>query len=426
MSARNIAIIGAGWSGLAAAVRATQLGHNATVFEATRTLGGRARALPVALPDGRELRLDNGQHILIGAYQHTLDLMRAVGVDPRQTLLRLPLSLRYPDGTGLSLPWGRAPWDALAGIVSARGWRWRDKLSLLRAATRWRRQGFACPSHLTVAELCAGLTPRIVQEMIDPLCVSALNTPAGQASAQVFLRVLHDSLFAVAGGSNLLLPRVDLSALFPEAAARWLAGHGAQVVLGERVAALRELPQGWQVQGRAFDCVVLATGTADAARLLEHTETAAHTPGLQEWLSTAQALRHEAITTVYAYGANARLPQPMLALRSSGQHPAQFAFDRGQLDGAAGVIALVVSASQGEREEIESKVLAQARAQLGLELQALRTVTEKRATFACTAGLVRPGRDIAPGLRACGDYVEGPYPATLEGAVRSGLDAVTY
>ena len=53
----------------------------------------------------------------------------------------------------------------------------------------------------------------------------------------------------------------------------------------------------------------------------------------------------------------------------------------------------------------------------------MQTVVEKRATFACTPGLQRPPQAIAPGLLACGDYTEGPYPATLEGAVRSGLAA---
>jgi predicted NAD/FAD-dependent oxidoreductase len=69
-------------------------------------------------------------------------------------------------------------------------------------------------------------------------------------------------------------------------------------------------------------------------------------------------------------------------------------------------------------------VLAHARAQLGLDLEAVQTVVEKRATFACTPGLQRPAPAIAPGLLACGDYVAGPYPATLEGAVRSGAAAV--
>jgi hypothetical protein len=69
-------------------------------------------------------------------------------------------------------------------------------------------------------------------------------------------------------------------------------------------------------------------------------------------------------------------------------------------------------------------VLQQAQDQLGLRLQAVQTVVEKRATFACTPGLQRPPIQIAPGLLACGDYVEGPYPATLEGAVRSAIAAV--
>jgi hypothetical protein len=120
----------------------------------------------------------------------------------------------------------------------------------------------------------------------------------------------------------------------------------------------------------------------------------------------------------------------MLALRSQAGAPAQFVFDRGQLNpadpSAQGVLAFVISASSGEREALERSVLQQARDQLGLQqLQAIRTVVEKRATFACTPGLQRPEAEIAPSLWAAGDYVAGPYPATLEGAVRSGLDAVT-
>ena len=113
----------------------------------------------------------------------------------------------------------------------------------------------------------------------------------------------------------------------------------------------------------------------------------------------------------------------MLALHNSPEHPAQFVFDRGQLGGPAGLLAFVISTSVGSRAEIEQQVIAQAQAQLGLDLQALQTVVEKRATFSCTPGLLRPEQAIAPGLVACGDYIDGPYPATLEGAVRSGIAA---
>jgi predicted NAD/FAD-dependent oxidoreductase len=98
-------------------------------------------------------------------------------------------------------------------------------------------------------------------------------------------------------------------------------------------------------------------------------------------------------------------------------------FDRAQLGGPAGLLAFVISTSEGDRAEIEQQVIAQAQAQLGLALQPLKTVVEKRATFACTPGMQRPGMVIAPGLLACGDYIDGPYPATLEGAVRSGIAA---
>ena len=112
----------------------------------------------------------------------------------------------------------------------------------------------------------------------------------------------------------------------------------------------------------------------------------------------------------------------MVALRSGPQAPAQFAFDKAQLGGPPGLLALVVSASQGDKATLQAQVLQQARSQLGLpELQGLQTVIDKRATFACTPQVQRPAAQIAPGLWACGDYVQGPYPATLEGAVRSGL-----
>jgi hypothetical protein len=145
-----------------------------------------------------------------------------------------------------------------------------------------------------------------------------------------------------------------------------------------------------------------------------------------------RALQFEAITTVYAWGPGVRLPHPMLTLRSNAATsaasatptPAQFVFDRGQLGGPQGLLAFVVSASAGDREALQTQVLIQAEQQLGLRLQAVQTIVEKRATFACTPALQRPVLHIAPGLAVCGDYVEGPYPATLEGAVRSATAAV--
>ena len=427
----KVAIIGAGWAGLAAAVKATQTGHHVTVFEATQVLGGRARAITSAtaqsLPDGTPLRLDNGQHILIGAYTETLALMRLVGIQPDEVLLNLPMTLQFPDGLGLQFTAWPTPLDALGGILQASGWSLADKWSLLRAALGWKIKGFTCAPSLSVAELCRHLTPKIQAELIDPLCISALNTPPEQASAQVFLRVLRDALFGAPGGSRLLLPKVDLSALFPDAAASWLLGRGSLIKRGQRVESFHPQGQKWQVQGGLFDAVIVATAASHAVQLLAPyvkqapPDTVAN---VQHWIHLAQCMRHEAIATVYAWAPQVTLPQPMLALHSTAQQPAQFVFDRGQLGGPNGLLAFVVSAAQGERTTLQNQVLAQARAQLGLNLEPLQTVVEKRATFACTPGLQRPPAVIAPGLLACGDYVAGPYPATLEGAVLSGSAAV--
>ncbi len=421
----KLAVIGAGWSGLSAAIEITRAGHQVSVFEASRTLGGRSRALPSSLPDGTPVMLDNGQHILIGAYSASLGLLRQVGVDPDSSLLRLPLTLKFPDQQGIQLPPWAPPWNVLSAIGTARGWSWRDKASLLRQAMQWQLQGFRCPSHTTVERLCQDLTATVMTELIEPLCLSALNTPVTVASAQVFLKVLHDALFSHRGSSDLLLPRVDLTTLFPAAAAAWLVQRGAKLQLNQRVEELNSVGPQWQAQGELFDAVVLATPVSDSARLVRHASGSCSgtvSNSLQQWAQTTESLRFEAITTVYAWSPKARLSRPLLALRSSPTEPAQFVFDRGQLDGPAGLLAFVISASQGGREALQDRVLAQAQDQLGLALQPVQTVVEKRATFACTAQLQRPQPSIAPGLWACGDYLAGPYPATIEGAVRSAIE----
>ena len=430
-TSKRIAVIGGGWAGMAAAVElAATTAHKVTVYEAANTWGGRARGMPLQLPTGETVTVDNGQHILIGAYTACRALMEKVGIHAEAAFTQLPLSMRYPDGSGIEFPDWPAPWDALWGIARARGWSLAERCQLLLRAARWRRQGFVCPPQATVADLCAGLPPRLLAEFFDPLCISALNTPIDQASGQVFLRVLQDSLFAAAKGSHFWLPQIDLGSLFPAAATHWLAARGHHSYAGRRVQHIRPAAPGsaqrWLVQDIPFDAVVLACPPWEAARLV-----AAALPAAAPWAATAQVLQHTAIATVYAYnpaaatmaGNGHSLAAPLLALHNTPAEPAQFVFDRAQLGGPAGLLAFVISTSVGAKAAIEQQVIAQAQSQLGLALQPLQTVVEKRATFACTPDLLRPGMAIAPGLLACGDYVAGPYPATLEGAVRSGIAA---
>lgn len=416
-SGRSTAVVGAGWAGLAAAIEATRRGDAVTLFDMSPTLGGRARS--VELESGI---VDNGQHIVIGAYRETLALMASLGMAESDAFVRTPLALIDSRGQGLQLR-GGAPMVAFARAVLAnRRWPWSARLALLRASAQWLATKFLCAPTLTVAALTRSLPAVVRDQLIDPLCVAALNTPAAIASGQVFLRVLHDALFSGTGSSDLLLPRRPLGALLPEPAGRWLRAQGATLKLATRVGALTRQGDGWLVDGTQVDRVILASSANESARLAE--------PHAAEWSARAMLLNHEAIVTVYLRSHGSTLPHPMLLLSSSASEPAQFAFDRGQLGGPKGLLAFVVSGANewlGRNDDLEAAVTVQAASQLHMHLrsplQTVRVIAEKRATFACTPALVRPTRAVAHNLFAAGDYIEGPYPATLEGAIRSGQAA---
>ena len=419
MSNSSLAIVGGGWAGLAAAIEATRRGHDVTLFEMAPAPGGRARSV-----DTGEPVLDNGQHILIGAYRETLRLMREIDVDPHAAFLRCPLALVDSQGTGLRLARGPAVPAFALGVLSHTGWKWRERVALLTKALKWAAAGFDCDSSLTVGELCRALPTSVLRDLIEPLCVAALNTPSMHASGRVFLRVLRDAMFSGRGSADLLLPRQPLGDLLPAPAARWLTQQGAQVLTSRRVMAIDPDGAGWRVDDIHFDGVVLACTASEAARLAQ--------PHAPQWADLAASFRYEPIVTVYALCAGTRLPQPMTLLHSSGNDgPAQFVFDHGWLNGQHGLFSFVISAAQhwvdAGSEATAEATFDQARRQLGAhlkaKLQTLRVFNEKRATFRCTPDLHRPPQRIAQGLLAAGDYVEGPYPSTLEGAVQSGLSA---
>lgn len=436
-AARKAAVVGAGWAGCATAVELARRGWQVTLLEAARTLGGRARRLEL---NGKTL--DNGQHILLGAYSETLRLMRLTGIDQAASLLRLPLQMRYPahaGGMDFVAPRLPAPLHLLGALLRAEGLAGPDKLALARFSTTARWMDWRLHADCTVAELLERFdqTERLIKLMWRPLCIAALNTPPERASAQVFLNVLRDSLGARRAASDMLLPRVDLSALFPQRAAAFVENHGGTIRPGTAVKALRRQGDRWQLdlggandapEADGFDAVVVATQPSHAAALLEG------------WCEPAglSALCHEPITTCYLqYDRQVRLPRPFLALLDDGAAGAwgQFVFDRGQLDSAhAGLLAVVVSASNEaiamDQDALAAAIAAQLAAVLRLPQLAApawsRVISEKRATFSCAPGLLRPANATGvAGLVLAGDYTAGDYPATLESAARSGVLAAS-
>ena len=222
---KRIAVIGAGYAGMAAAVALADTGHAVTVFETSRVLGGRSRKVESDLG-----LLDNGQHILIGAYRDTLALMHKVGVDERRAFLRLPLTLSYP-GFRIRAPRLPAPLHLAVALITAQGLSWREKRAAISFMQWLKQRNFRLDRDCTVQDLLdAHAQPQALRRHLwDPLCIGALNTPAETASAQVFANVLRDSLAAERAASDLLIPRIDLSALLAEPAARYVEARGGEV-----------------------------------------------------------------------------------------------------------------------------------------------------------------------------------------------------
>ncbi|KQX01301.1 phytoene dehydrogenase [Massilia sp. Root418] len=425
-TARKVAVAGAGWAGCAAAMELARAGCTVTLLESARTLGGRARRVEM---DGRQV--DNGQHIMLGAYAETLRVMKLAGVDLKAAVLSLPLQMRYPPGAGgmdFVAPRLPAPLHLLGALLRAGGLAREDKLSLARFSTTARWMDWRLDTDCSVDALLERFdqTPRLIQLMWRPLCLAALNTPPERASAQVFLSVLRDSLGARRKASDMLIPRADLSALFPDTAAAYVVRHGGTVHTGAKVTGLAPLPGGrWRLEatGNAlgdgwtdeFDAVILAHGAPATAALLRAMApadtqssqaprapltgpdapaaqatlaapaplpalTEPGGPAAQATLATLatlaaqlEAFTPEAITTCYLqYGAGVRLDLPFYALldRPSAGHWGQFVFDRGQLDAAqAGMLAVVISASGAAAELGQQALSAAIAAQLAAVLR---------------------------------------------------------
>jgi squalene-associated FAD-dependent desaturase len=423
LNSMQVAIIGGGWAGLAAAVTLAEQHIPITLFESAAQLGGRARRVEI-----NGLSLDNGQHILLGAYRETLRLLAQVGIPLRDACYAPPLTLQVAPGFYLRAARLPAPWHLAAGLLRSRGISLHDKFSAVRFLSVLKHAHFSVAPDLTVAALLAKhqQSTALNHYLWHPLCLAALNTPPHSAAAQVFVHVLRDAFFGVRDDSRLLLPRVDLGRLFPDTAARYIHTHAGTLRLNQRIQGVEVTAQGFTLHhehgAESFSHVICAIPAYRVANLLGHLAP------LQAAIAQINALRYQPIYTVYLqYDAAVRLPFPMLGLT---QTLSQWVFDRGALTHQAGLMAVVIS-TEGAHEklshaELAATVAKELREKLGLVAppQWTQVIAEKRATFACTPNLARPNNQTAlSGLWLAGDYTASPYPATLEAAVRSGIDS---
>jgi squalene-associated FAD-dependent desaturase len=431
----RVAVIGGGWAGCAAAVTLAAAGVPVTLFEQARTLGGRARRV---MHDG--IALDNGQHIVLGAYRQTQALLAAVhGTKGAGVLFhRLPLTLspfggRRPGGFELAAWNAPAPLHLAGGVLSAQGLNCRERLALIADFRRVARPESRIAPDETVAQCFARTSQRAFAGVWEPLCLAALNTVPERASARMFAHVLRAAFTGAARHSDFLIPAVDLSACFPDAAAKYIAQRSGIVRSGVAVRAIERtgdaiaLSIGTDVE--TFAAAIVAVGPHQLAATV-----GSAAEGEEAWrapLAQVSAFAYESITTIYlGFAGRVAFSAPLLRLDDA---PGHWAFDRSGSLGSGAVtslIAVVISAG-GPHDALDHATLA---ANVEAQLRRLapglpaitfsRVIAERRATYACTPGLARPaGGRIGRGVYLAGDYTDPVFPATLEAATRSGVAA---
>ena len=432
MSEHPVAVVGAGWAGLTAALVLARAGQPVVLIEAAAAPGGRARTLEV---DGA--RLDNGQHILVGACRHALAQMRAVGVNPILALHPVPFRLlmrqRIPKASPESFllaprstrnrDLGTALYNAGRGVGVPR--------RLLGLFGAWRMLHRPLARDLPVTKwLSASQQPaEWNQRFWNPLCLAVMNTPPAEASAQIFQSILRQSLLAGDSAARLLIPRRPLGELFAEPAMAQLRTLGATVRLSTRVQGIEPKgDDGFLLHLRndgvlAARQLILATPPRSTQRLLPPS------PALNPLRGTLGSFGERAICTVYL-----RYTQPLPELPPLtgllGQH-GQWLLPR-RLAGEPHWVAVVISAAEthttpdaDHRWRVVGRELAETFPGLG-EPEHGRVVCEKMATFDARCGIdaLRPDvRTALPGLYLAGDHCSRGLPSTLEAAVQSGQKA---
>jgi len=425
-----VSIIGAGWAGLAAAVELSRCNIPVTVYESARQVGGRARDVEI-----NGVTLDNGQHLIIGAYNQLLALLKLCGVNESEVFHRIPQHIRLMDFQSgqiafeLKLPHWPAPLNLLGGILTCPTLGLPDKLKTLWRYNKLLNNQLTQDMSVTEWLAQAELPPAYADNLLKPLCLAALTTHPDQASARAFQTVLQQTFNGPGSNTDLLIAKTTLGKVFPEIAVRYIESHGGQVLTSHKINSIDPVHQIILVNDQPvhYQQLIIATPSHITQALLQPIDELS---GIANKLSQ---LQHEPVCTLYLqYPPHVRLPIPMLGCINA---TSEWIFDRSYCN-QPGLISVIISA-KGEHmswsnDELANKIASEL-AQLFPDWPvpvSTQVIREKRAGFSCTTNIdnLRPSiRTALANIKLCGDYVYiednslPGLPATLEAAVRSGV-----
>jgi squalene-associated FAD-dependent desaturase len=444
----DVAVIGGGVAGLAAATALAEAGQRVVVLEARGELGGRATAFRDR--ETGEL-VDNGQHVMFGCYHDMFRLLRRIGAGAN-VRVQPSLEVPYIDASGrrsvLRCPsWLPSPLHLLGGVMSWDALAWQDRLNVLRIGLpllRARRdfrlkaevtrrgveaRGFRLQAEGTVADWLTrhGQRGRLREWLWEPLAVAALNQAPAEAAADTFVRVLAEMFGPDRRDASMVLPLKPLHEMYATPARGYIEARGGEVRVNAlaRVRIADGRVSGVDVRGEPIRVgrVISAVPWFALESLL-----VGDTKAMSATVAAATRMAAKPIVTVNLWYDRAVMDDVFVGLPG---RQMQWVFDKRQAFGerashlslvASGADALV-GADTASLVGLAAQEVAEALpGAKGATLRRGTVVREKRATFSLAPG--EPARPPVAtpvaGLYLAGDWIDTGLPGTIESAAVAG------
>jgi squalene-associated FAD-dependent desaturase len=434
----EVAVIGGGLSGLAAAIQLSNDGASVTLLEQANKLGGRTYSYVDAKTGDV---VDNGQHVLVGAYEHTLRYLRLIGA---AHLLTSPQNFHlnvHDVGRGFAsfaTRFNVPPFNLLDAALRFRLLPFADRLGIARTGTHLRSPNQELEErlrHLTISEWLTNLhqSDDVRRSFWYPIAVSVMNEIPEKASALLFARALLYTFFAGKESAKILMPTVGQSELYVERAKRILSTHRAQVLLNTEVKSMTlrrdkiteiVLKNKKRIRARAFVCAVPHTALG---RILP--DDLRREPPFDRLTNFASS----PIVSMNLWFDRAIMDRDFVGLIG---RDVQWIFNRRRImqehgkpdDYVSGIISAAhrhVNLTKRELVEIALNDVTSAYpvARTASLLHSV-VIKEKRATFSPTTEVepLRPTqRTSVSNLFLAGDWTDTGLPPTIEGAIMSGF-----